>query len=493
MTCQAPTRTTMLALTVAFAALAALAPAQSVEQPAADPILERVYYDYVDEDGRLNGGRVTLWITPPEAAETIPASVTSYYMLRDGDPANRIDLVTVGDGYTDAQLDVYAMHVDASLATMFSEEPFHTYANLFNVHVVDVISDESGVDHDPTYPIWRDTALDMQFWCNDIERLLCVDVGLAYSYANNAPDVDMVLAVANSTKYGGAGYSSADLATVAGGNSSAAEVALHEFGHSLGNLADEYEYGGPETYTGPEPSEYNVSTLTHSEMQAAGTKWAAWLGYNNPTYDGYVSTYEGAYYSVYGVYRPTNNSKMRALGRPFNLPSVEALVIEMYKIVNPIDDCTPTWEVLDGSEVVFVDPVDPVGHALSVQWSLDGEPIPGASLTTLDLAMLELSPGDYALSVVVTDNTWFVRDETARATWMTTQRNWSIEWPWAAGDMNCDGEVNFGDINPFVLAMTLPSIYESAYPDCCYNNADCNGDGIVDFGDINPFVALLSG
>lgn len=61
------------------------------------------------------------------------------------------------------------------------------------------------------------------------------------------------------------------------------------------------------------------------------------------------------------------------------------------------------------------------------------------------------------------------------------------------GDLNCDGQVNFGDINPFVLALTNPEGYAEAYPDCDRMLADCNGDGVVGFGDINPFVVLLAG
>jgi hypothetical protein len=59
--------------------------------------------------------------------------------------------------------------------------------------------------------------------------------------------------------------------------------------------------------------------------------------------------------------------------------------------------------------------------------------------------------------------------------------------------LNCDGAIDFGDINPFVLALTDPSQYQQAYPDCDFMNADINEDGSVDFGDINPFVALLAG
>jgi hypothetical protein len=61
------------------------------------------------------------------------------------------------------------------------------------------------------------------------------------------------------------------------------------------------------------------------------------------------------------------------------------------------------------------------------------------------------------------------------------------------GDLNCDGQVNFGDINPFVLALTDLGAYEALYPGCPFDNRDINGDGQFNFGDINPFVALLVG
>ncbi len=61
------------------------------------------------------------------------------------------------------------------------------------------------------------------------------------------------------------------------------------------------------------------------------------------------------------------------------------------------------------------------------------------------------------------------------------------------GDLNCDGLVDFFDIDPFVMAITDPAGYVAAYPDCDIMLADCNGDGIVDFFDIDAFVALVVG
>ena len=61
------------------------------------------------------------------------------------------------------------------------------------------------------------------------------------------------------------------------------------------------------------------------------------------------------------------------------------------------------------------------------------------------------------------------------------------------GDTNCDGVVDFGDINSFVMALSDPTAWQETFPGCSIMSADTNTDGEVDFGDINPFVALLSG
>jgi hypothetical protein len=60
------------------------------------------------------------------------------------------------------------------------------------------------------------------------------------------------------------------------------------------------------------------------------------------------------------------------------------------------------------------------------------------------------------------------------------------------GDLNCDGYVDFDDINPLTLALLTPDVYATAYPDCSLQIADINGNGVVDYADVNPFVALLA-
>lgn len=61
-----------------------------------------------------------------------------------------------------------------------------------------------------------------------------------------------------------------------------------------------------------------------------------------------------------------------------------------------------------------------------------------------------------------------------------------------SGDSNCDGVVNAFDIEPFIMAMFLPSQYVQQFPDCdLLCNNDTNRDGFVDAFDIEPFLDLL--
>ncbi|MFQ5591909.1 MAG: M64 family metallopeptidase [Phycisphaerae bacterium] len=386
-----------------------------------------VYFDYL-EDGKLTGGRIMVDLSDP--GQRAAFGFDSYgvavvwpvtTLVDNGEPGNRIDLVMLGDGYTASEIGQYADHVDAVLSLFLVEHPLAAYVSYFNVHRVDVVSNESGVD-EPDNGIYRDTALDMTYYCAGIPRLLCINQGKAVAAAANAPDTDQILALANSTRYGGGGF--VDLCTLAGNSSAAVELALHEFGHSFVGLADEYDYGDGATYTGPEPSEPNVGIYDEPAQTALQTKWYLWMDLPN------VSTFEGAMYNQYGLFRPTTNSKMRSLSRPFEEINVEQFILTIYQTVSPIDSVTPdSADPLPGCSVFQVVPMQPVSHALDVQWTVDGAAIPGATGTTFSADTASLTPGVHEVGVTVTDNTSEVRDEVARGLWMTDERVWQIVVP----------------------------------------------------------------
>ena len=61
------------------------------------------------------------------------------------------------------------------------------------------------------------------------------------------------------------------------------------------------------------------------------------------------------------------------------------------------------------------------------------------------------------------------------------------------GDMNCDGILNYADIDPFVQALSCPGGNPACWdPACPWLNGDCNEDGTVNYADIDPFVARLA-
>lgn len=70
----------------------------------------------------------------------------------------------------------------------------------------------------------------------------------------------------------------------------------------------------------------------------------------------------------------------------------------------------------------------------------------------------------------------------------------SIPGPTACpGDMNCDGVVNFADIDKFVAALSGQAAWDAdpTNAGCPWLDGDCSGDGNVTFADIDPFVSRL--
>ncbi|MFI6908211.1 M64 family metallopeptidase [Nonomuraea sp. NPDC050394] len=278
------------------------------------------WVEVFSEDGTIKQVEVPQRAQPRTAfAAPPPADVVA--LQQTGPPHQRYDLVFVGDGYTSSQLGAFRAHVAEKWAFLRTVEPFRTYGNSFNVWMVDVVSPQSGVDNDPAPGVSRDTALGMGFWCANIEHLLCVNESAARAYAANAPQADQIIALGNSTKYGGAG---GGVATASSGNAGSSWIAVHELGHSMAGLADEYDYPNGR-YAGGEPYETNVSIYPAATQRSYRLKWYRYLG--QPTPDGgVIGTYEGARYHRYGLYRPSENSLMRSLGRPFNTLGLNAMI-----------------------------------------------------------------------------------------------------------------------------------------------------------------------
>ncbi|MEV6954386.1 M64 family metallopeptidase [Streptomyces sp. NPDC051183] len=422
-----------VAAACATAALLAAGPARAADVPDA-PVKSRVEVEIPgpEHGGEAGSGhaRVPAAGGPArsgaarlsEAARAADGEVTK--VVDNGPTADRLDVVVIGDGYTADELAKFHTDAKDKWAEVTAVEPYTTYRNLFNVWTVDAVSQESGVTGDPDRATTRDTALGAYFWCEDIERLLCIDQPKVDSYVAKAPAADLVIVLANSAKYGGAGYNepSADLgyegiSTASAGHPKSGQVAIHETGHSLGKLADEYFYPGVpdyEKYTGPEPADSNISTLSADRMAGQRAKWYRWLGEPSPD-GGTVGAYEGGGYFVTGLQRPTDNSLMRVLGKPFNLPGVESMIAGFHRHANTVTPLTPTDRTLrlrHTAKAAVPRLTGADGRQLVVRWYLDGRELKRlqgrTEVAVADLWLFDLRT--HRLSVTAEDRTPSVRD-----------------------------------------------------------------------------------
>ena len=317
-------------------------------------------------------------------------------VLRSNGPdENRINVAILGDGYTREELAKYSNDVERLLAGFFRDRPFADYPSYFNVRQVDVTSNESGVDH-PSRDEYRDTALGAHYDCRDIARLICVDHSAVRDVLDRSLAMtarDMVLVLVNDDEYGGSGGAF----PVASTHALSAQLMLHEVGHSFGLLADEYSGGGPVCDNSVEPPEVNVTR----ESTAASIKWSYWIEAGTPVpatdaRPGVVSAYEGAKYCDSGLYRPTFESKMRDLSKPFEQVNTEQMIRRIYNFVSPIDAVAPTTAELQSEaceSLVFSVKTPSELHALpgtiETSWRINGEVVAaGNSLTVEPLAKL---------------------------------------------------------------------------------------------------------
>ncbi|MET9731916.1 M64 family metallopeptidase [Streptomyces sp. NPDC006458] len=350
-----------------------------------------------------------------------PATAPVKPLQRTGPTKARLDLVVIGDGYTAAEQGDFTADARRSLDAIFAIEPYRSYRGLFNIWLVEAASPVSGVSGDPTADVTRDTALGSYFFCEEIERLLCVDTDAVTAQANRAPAADIVFVVANSTKYGGAGYTFTTppdgaiyrgIATMSSDNERSYLIGAHELGHSIGNLADEYQYAGYGAYPGPEAPDINLST--HRDLGSA--KWHRWVGEQDPT-GSPVGTYEGGGYYETGVFRPTDTSIMRTLtSTEFNLVGREAMIAGFYAHADTLTPRTPTTAPVSRGTRLTVELAPLTGLAAPrLTWYADGKRVDRAtgdlSVTPAELGIRGRGP--HTVRATVTDGSASLRDPSA--------------------------------------------------------------------------------
>jgi hypothetical protein len=195
-----------------------------------------------------------------------------------GDPATKLDLLILGDGYTAAERDKFDRDARRLMATLFATSPFKERVSDINVWGLSPPAAQSGVSR-PSQGIHRRSPVGATFDAFDSERYVLTFENKAFrDIAANAP-YDVVEILVNSGTYGGGGIFGL-YSTVAADSAWAGYIFVHEFGHHIAGLADEY-YTSDVAYLPSadrvEPWEPNVTALldpamlTWNDLVAPGT------------------------------------------------------------------------------------------------------------------------------------------------------------------------------------------------------------------------------
>jgi hypothetical protein len=187
-----------------------------------------------------------------------------------GDPARKLDLLILGDGYTAAERGKFERDARRLMRVLFATSPFKERERDINVWGLVPPAGQSGVSR-PSQGIHRRSPVGATYDAFDSERyILTFDNRAFRDLAANAP-YDVVEILTNSATYGGGGIYGL-YSTVAADSVWAPYIFIHEFGHHLAALADEY-YTSDVAYLPAteriEPWEPNVTAL----LDPAALKW----------------------------------------------------------------------------------------------------------------------------------------------------------------------------------------------------------------------------
>ena len=232
----------------------------------------------------------------------------------NGSTEEKVDILFLAEGYTAEEMDKFIEDATRSAGYIFSEEPFKSKRQYFNIRAVKSISQDSGTDI-PGDSIWKNTAVNSSFYTFGIERYMTtMDYKAVCDVAACAP-YDQIYILVNTDKYGGGGiYNHYSIS--AADNLQSRAVVIHEFGHAFGGLADEY-FNSAVAYNDFFPLEVEPWNPNLTTLVDFASKWKAMILEGTPVptpaeeaFNEVVGVYEGGGYVAKGVYRPMIDCRM---------------------------------------------------------------------------------------------------------------------------------------------------------------------------------------
>jgi hypothetical protein len=248
-------------------------------------------------------------------------NVTPYDIVqKPADTTRCIHIAYIAEGYKEEEMGTFLEDVNIANEALFAHEPFKSMRNRFEVVAVKAPSKESGTS-EPSNGIWRNTALGSHFDTFYSKRYLTtLNLKQLHDWLAGTP-YEHIIVLVNTSHYGGGGIlNSYNLSMTH--HPKFRPVVVHEFGHSFAGLADEYAYENEPIPMYPadvEPWEKNITTKVDFR-----DKWETLL-----TKDNSVGFYEGAGYSLNGVYRGCEDCRMRTNENPEFCPVCKKVITEV--------------------------------------------------------------------------------------------------------------------------------------------------------------------
>lgn len=373
-------------------------------------------------------GVVVFWLSSslPLAAQT-----NFYTICTNGPASNRVNVVLFAEGFRAVDYALFRAAATNVANALLATEPFTEYAPYLNVFAIAVPSAEAGSDH-PSSSIARTTYFSSSYdvSCDCIITMPTNSTGqgrvdaLAATYL---PQMDLAILLVNEPAAPGGSDNGGKTAITATAANSISYIPVHESGHVLGKLGDEYSWVNAPGY--PDVEEPN----TTRETNRAAIKWNAWIDAGTPVpTPGYltevVGLFAGAHYHSTGWYRPKANCLMNSAGVPFCEVCREALVLSLYRRARPVQSSLPvskSFTTTSNQSLAFsLSVLQPATHALSLQWFTNGVALAGATNASFSILPALLGNGTNTVMGRVSDPTPWVRNDPTNSLIQT--QSWTV-------------------------------------------------------------------
>ena len=357
-------------------------------------------------------------------------------ILTNGPTANRLNIVVLAEGYRAREKGQFLTDATNAVNSLLAAPPFSEYSGCFNAFAIFVASAQSGSDHYSPSTNLVNTYFNSSFDTygnpssltippNDRDKNYADGRGKVNALLQALmPEYDLVVMVVNDTAFGNDGTPGLAITSV---NRYASEAVVHECGHAIGSLAD--EYSTPTIYSPIERP--NATAQTHRSL----IKWNVWIADTTPiptpatsAYTNLVGLFQGAEYRAAGWYRPKYDCLMNHLGHPFCEVCAEQLVKSIRHSVSAIDSFTPATadlSVTTTQALAFgVTLLEPNTHDLSVQWFTNGAAVSRATNAALTLFPRDFGNGAHIVQAQVRDLTELVRNDPANV--LSNSVTWNL-------------------------------------------------------------------